>query len=211
VVKEAGSRVIPCAPNKVMASQVIALKPGGAHLPIGFQTVSMTAMKRALAKVDGLFPDNAVDGEGLVRVSTDMVIQALDLIEGTFEFHPGYSFDWEACRAAVEYYSRIAPEGNDKGYCWVAAKTGRTLGRMRGDGLRFSNAPHTYQDRALVKTRDGDLPVILFFRQEGKAEDGWRDSPFWWPVLFAPANGKGSVFASSVRLDEPDPEEEDSA
>lgn len=207
VLKESGSRVIPCAPNKILASKVVALKPGRAHLPIGFQTKSMTALRPFLAKLDALFPRKAVDGEDLISVPTELIIQALDLIEQTLEFSDGYSFDWEACRAAVEYYTRIAPH-DTKGQCWLAVKTGRTLARMRSDGLRFSNAPHTYQDRALVHTGDGDLPVLMFFRQEGREEDGWRNTPFYWPVLFAPANAKPSVFASSIKVEEDEPEEE---
>ncbi len=209
VLKEAGSRVTPCAPNKIMASKVVALKPGGAHLPIGFQTKSMTTLRPFITKLDAHFPTKAVDGETLVRVPTELVIQALDLLEQTLEFSEGYSFDWEACRAAVEYYSRIAPEGRDKGQCWVAVKTGRALARKRSDGIRFSNAPHTYQDRALVHSVDGDLPVLMFFRQEGREEDGWRNTPFYWPVLFAPANAMPSVFTSTVREESPDAEDEE--
>jgi hypothetical protein len=43
------------------------------------------------------------------------------------------------------------------------------------------------------------LPLMMFFRQEGLEEDGWRGSPFWWPVLFVPAAAVPSVFAASVR------------
>ena len=91
----------------------------------------------------------------------------------------------------------------------LAVKTGRALARKRSDGIRFSNAPHTYQDRALVHSVDGDLPVMMFFRQEGHEEDGWRNTPFYWPVLFAPANAKPSVFASTIREESPDGEDEE--
>ena len=210
VVKEAGSRVVPCAPNKIMATKVVALKPGGAHLPIGFQTKSMTNLKPIMKAMDALLPQTAIDSALPVLVPMEVVTKALDLLEGGFDFENGYSFDWEACRAAIEYFSRIAPQGEDKGKCWVAAKTGRKLSRKREDGIRYSNAPHTYQDRAMVRSIDGDLPVVVFFGQMGLEEDGWRGTPFWWPVLFAPAHAKASVFASTIRKDEDDiPESEE--
>lgn len=202
VVKEEGSRVIPCAPNKVLASKVIALKPNGAHLPIGFQTKSATALKAVMKAMDALFPAEAVDSEVAVKVPKNLAIRALDLIEESLEFEEGYSFDWEACRAAVEYFSRISPDGKDRDHCWVSAKTGRNLARKREDGIRFSNAPHTYQDRALVRTVDGHLPVLMFFRQDGLEVQGWRGTPFWWPVLFAPSAARPSVFASTIRTDD---------
>ena len=158
----------------------------------------------------GLLAKKAVDKDSLVRVPTELIIQALDYIEQTLDFSDGYSFDWEACRAAVEYYTRIAPQ-DSKGQCWLAVKTGRTLGRKRSDGVRFSNAPHTYQDRALVHTADGDLPVLMFFRQEGREEDGWRNTPFYWPVLFAPTNAKPSVFASTIREEDAEIDEQETA
>lgn len=210
VIREEGSRITPCAPNKVLASDVIALRPGGAHLPIGFQTRSMTNLRPILQKIGRILPAETVDSGAPVRIPTTTVVRLLDLIEQTLEFEDGYSFDWESCRAAVEYFSRISPEQTDRDLCWVSAHTGRRLARMRQDGIRFSNAPHTYQDRALVRSVEGHLPVLMLFRQEGRSEEGWRDTPFWWPVLFAPAKARPSVFASTTRPGpETDPDEED--
>ena len=158
--------------------------------------------------MEALLPATAIDSGTLIQVPTELITSALDLIENSLEFEGGYSFDWEACRAAVEYFSRII-KGPGNGNCWVAAMTGRTLGRMRANGLRYSNAPHTYQDRALVRSVDGDLPVMLLFRQEGREEDGWRGTPFWWPVLFSPANAKPSVFASTIRPEIGDDEDDE--
>lgn len=44
VVKDAASGIIPCAPNKILVSNIVALRPGGAHLPVGFQTKSRTTL-----------------------------------------------------------------------------------------------------------------------------------------------------------------------
>jgi len=66
------------------------------------------------------------------------------------------------------------------------------------------------QDRATIRNIIGHKPILVLSRQDGREVDGWRGTPFWWPVLFAPANAAPSVFASSTRdvvLDEVDTDE----
>lgn len=198
VVKDHASRVIPCAPSKILASNIVALRPGGSYLPFGFQTRSKTTMVPIVEKIGALIPDAASNGLNAAKVPTETAIKIIDLAESCFEFEPGYEFDWEACRAAIEYFSRIAAPPTDRGYCWIIAETGRTLSRKRANG-RFSDAPHTYQDRAKVRQIGGPLPVLAMFQQEGREEDGWRGTPFWWPALFAPATAAPSIFASTIR------------
>lgn len=198
VVKDHASRVIPCAPSKILASNIVALRPGRAYLPFGFQTRSRTTMVPIVEKIDALIPDAASIEFNAAKVPTETAIKIIDLAESCFEFESGYEFDWEACRAAIEYFSRIAAPPTDRDYCWIIAETGRTLSRKRANG-RFSDAPHTYQDRAKVRQIGGPLPVLAMFQQDGREEDGWRGAPFWWPALFAPATAAPSIFASTIR------------
>jgi hypothetical protein len=198
VVKDHSNRVIPCAPNKILASDIVALRPGGALLPFGFQTKSKSTIKPIVQKLDTLIPKAALNGGRPVKVPTETAIEIIDLVESSFNFEPGYGFDWEACRAAIEYFSKIASPPNQKDFCWIIGATGRSLSRKRAEG-RFSDAPHTYQDRAKVRQIGGTSPVIAMFRQEGLEKDGWRGTPFWWPVLFAPLKAAPSIFASTIR------------
>ncbi|MEN3974284.1 Z1 domain-containing protein [Emcibacter sp. SYSU 3D8] len=209
VVRDSGNRIIPCAPGKILASDIVALRPGGALLPFGFQTGARTAMARLVGKVEKLITSGAISSGKPEKVTTEVAIEIINIVEQCFDFESGYGFDWEACRAAIEYFSRIASPPESRGYCWIFAETGRTLSRQRTEG-RYSDAPHTYQDRAKVKTAIGGLPVLALFKQEGRLEDGWRDAPFWWPVLFAPANAAPSIFASTIRDDDGAGEDDDS-
>jgi hypothetical protein len=160
-----------------------------------------------MQKLDKLIPHERLDGGEILTIKTETAIEIITLIEGCLNFESGYGFDWEACRAAIEYFSTIAPPPAEKGGCLILGGTGRRLSRQRAGG-RFSDAPHTMQDRAAVRTITGHQPVLVLSRQDGREEDGWRGAPFWWPVLFAPANAAPSVFASTVRddgaEDEPD-------
>lgn len=85
--------------------------------------------------------------------------------------------------------------------------TGRRLSWKRAEG-RFSDAPHTMQDRATIRKIIGHKPVLVLSRQDGREEDGWRGTPFWWPVLFAPSKSAPSVFASTIRDSVPEEEDE---
>ena len=55
----------------------------------------------------------------------------------------------------------------------------------------------------MVAQMSDKLPIIMLFRQNGAEEKGWRDAPFWWPVLFPPLRSAPAVFAASVKDDEP--------
>ena len=49
--------------------------------------------------------------------------------------------------------------------------------------------------RDLAEQVARDIPILLIFRQEGLAEQGWTDYPFWWPVLIAPHEATPCVYA----------------
>jgi hypothetical protein len=198
VMRDVSNRVIPCAPSKILVSDIVSLRPNGALLPVGFQTKAKTDLSKIMAKVDMLVPPHAVDSKQPVRFKCETAVQILDLLEGAFRFEDGYSFDWEACRAAVEYFSRVASPPSERGDCWIIAPKGRTITRRRPGG-RYSDAPLSYQERAAFRSLGGGLPILALLGQEGREDDGWRDCPFWWPVLVAPAQAAPSIFASTVR------------
>jgi hypothetical protein len=43
-----------------------------------------------------------------------------------------------------------------------------------------------------------DHPILFLLRQEGKEEKGWRDTPFYWPVIRAQANTPTAIFATDT-------------
>jgi hypothetical protein len=109
-------------------------------------------------------------------------------------------------RGAIEYYSRIAAPDADRGKCWLQAETDRDITRIRVGG-RFSNAPFYRQEVDKLQQLGDRLPVLMLIRQNGAAAKGWRDTPFWWPVLFPPRQSTPAVFAASVREDDPPDED----
>jgi ppGpp synthetase/RelA/SpoT-type nucleotidyltranferase len=108
VLKDQTNRVIPCAPNKILVSDIVALRPGSAYLPVGFRTKSRTTMVPIMQKLDRLIPVGKLEAGTISEITSDNAIEIIDLIESCFVFEPGYGFDWEACRAAIEYWAQSA-------------------------------------------------------------------------------------------------------
>ena len=196
ILKDSTNRVTPCAPSKVLMSEITPLRPGKAFLPIGFQTKARTSISRAIAEIDSLVPKEATNTGLLVQVTTEEAIRIIELIETTLDDSDVDPFDWKAMCGAIEYYSRIAAPEDDRGQCWLLAQTDRGITRVRPGG-RFSNAPHTKQQETIVQQQRDKLPILMLFRQKGEESKGWRDAPFWWPVLFPPLRSVPAVFANS--------------
>ncbi len=151
-----------------------------------------------MASVEALIPTEAIDAKQPILFKCEQAVQILEILEEAFRFEEGYSFDWEACRAALEYFSKIASPAAERGGCWIIAPRGRTIARRRPSG-RYSDAPLSYQERKAFRIIGGGLPILALLGQEGNEEDGWKGCPFWWPVLVAPALSSPSIFASSIR------------
>jgi hypothetical protein len=198
VMKDEGNRVIPCAPSKILVSNIVSLRPNGALLPFGFQTKSRTEMAKLTAAASKLIPSGAIGAGDPIKIRCEEAVALLEAIQPTLQFEDGYAFDWEAAKAAIEYYSKVAAPPETRGSCWLFAETGRTLSRKRASG-RFSDAPLSYQERGTFRTLSDSLPILVLLQNEGHEDDGWRDAPFWWPVIVAPAKALPSIFATSVK------------
>ena len=198
VHKDSTNRVVPCAPSKILLSNIRGVKPGGRWLPIGFQSRPKSYIRGIVEQLDALILNGHTSETDVRRIGLNSTIEIVDLIEKTMKFEEdGYDFDWNSYRAAIEYYSKIIAPRPEAGNVYLLAATDRSIVRQR-EGGRFSNAPDTKQQASLVQTAALNLPAIVLLRQNGEKEQGWGGYPFWWPVLFAPLNSNASVFASSV-------------
>jgi hypothetical protein len=76
-----------------------------------------------MQKLDRLIPVGKLEAGTISEITSDNAIEIIDLIERCFDFEPGYGFDWEACRAAIEYFSKIAPPPEERGECLIVGGT----------------------------------------------------------------------------------------
>lgn len=76
-------------------------------------------------------------------------------------------------------------------------RTNRDMSRKRANG-NFVDAPEDgNKDTPLVRAAAKVKPVIIFLKQNGKEEKGWRNAEFYWPVLRMPLNIAPAVFSSN--------------
>lgn len=201
VHKDSTNRVVPCAPNKILVSNIRGMRPGGRWLPVGFHSGTKTAISKKIEELDCIILKGHESEDKVRQFETNVVVRIIELIEETLVFdEPGYEFDWEAFRAAIEYFSRIQAPKSHAGTVLTLTAVDRSITRQR-EGGRFSDAPDTKQQAGLLQDENGDLPALILLRQNGDRNKGWGGFPFWWPVLIAPANSHPSVFASRVAED----------
>ena len=192
------NRVRPCAPNKVMLSNVVPVKPAGMYLPTGFTTVSGRELAVAERELRSLIPSGAVDTQRFVEVDRGTALHIIALIEKTMEFSDS-EFEWDAMRGLIDYYSDARKDGGGK--VLLLAETGRELDRERsGDksGLSILGGGTV---RGLVQDPLRSKPALILLQQAGTKELHWSGHKFWWPILAAPGNAEPCVFATKVVSD----------
>lgn len=192
-------RVRPCAPNKVLLSNLVALCPNELYLPKRFQTVSATDLKKPQKEIDDLIPAGTIGSHKFVEISRDDAMKILRLSEKSFEFIGG-DFDWDAMRGLIDYYSDIHAGGNGK--VLLLAEAGREVNREKsGFKSGLSILGGSGELRPLVLDSNRTKPALVLLQQSGTKELGWRGHTFWWPILAAPGTVEPCVFATKVAAD----------
>jgi hypothetical protein len=194
IQRDAQNRVIPCSPNKLMFSHVVSIRPGRRLLPIGFQTVSKTQGTKNLVALDKQIGVAAgKNPKEPVLISVEEAISLLEMAYANLEFDNPGDDTRKAHEAALEHLSRTSKKHELQGKVWLLTTTDRNVSRYREEG-RFSNGPDTKQQADLLGSKVNDIPALMLFRQNGEGAKGWRDLPFWWPVIVTPRSSVTSIF-----------------
>jgi hypothetical protein len=200
--RDAGGQVIPCSPNKVLMSNTTTLRPFKRILPIGFQTDYATRVKSKVEEIDQAL-EHLSGGRGLqdpFAIPLGDAVRLLNIIEPTLEMNEdeGYTFDWMAARAALTYMSQQARDPTRRGQVWCLVRKDRNLSRTVSAGSHavYADAPDTTRTEGAVAREVAiDRPMLMLIRQNGKEDQGWRGTPFYWPVIVAQRDVQTSIFA----------------
>jgi hypothetical protein len=192
--KAADGSVVPCNPNKILIATTQTLRPYKRILPIGFQTGYRTGangigqiIQSIDAKVVKLCGFNSTEP---ILVSLDTALDLLRDIERTlhFEEDDAPEFDWEGAKAALTHLSKQHPNPAERGKVLLWAAKDRNSARLASEG---SHA--TYIETPDSEKVEGQLaenhaivnPILFLLRQNGDEKNGWRGTPFYWPVIRA--------------------------
>jgi hypothetical protein len=198
IQRDAQNRVIPCSPNKLMFSEVVSIRPGRRMLPIGFQTVAKSNGAKSLGALDKQIAEAVgKNSKEPVLISIEKASALLELAYANLEFDDAGDDARKAHLAALEHLSRTSKKADQQGKVWLLTATDRNVKRYREEG-RFSNGPDTKQQADLLGAKVNDIPALMLLRQNGEEANGWRDLPFWWPVIVTPKSAVTSIFATDV-------------
>lgn len=196
-----GGRIVPCSRTKIAISNTLTVKPGSRCIVTGFQTGAKTQIANTIADIDDIItstPD--YKHNEIFEIETEAVIDIIRKIRTTYVYDEqpdrqwhNYGLDWNE----NDMISTLA---------WCTRKTGGTMLCLHHTGLnasrfrkddptKFMTAPDTGRtDLKLARESAIDKPVIILLREEGTTEQGWRGTPFYWPVLVAQQNIQCSYF-----------------
>lgn len=207
--KDDKGKIRPCSPNKVMLSEILALKPHSTRVPFGFQTGYQSNIKKAIDEIDTLLK-NMPDGEHLVDF--ELISNILKKIRSTFCFNrdeypkdvpsvfedEGYQWDVSSDIEAMKYASTHDETNKNQNKIWLVIRRDRDRKRKRENG-RIENSPISGTGEGeIAKNLATDICSIILTRQLGKKDSGWMDAPFWWPVIRFPKEMKPMIFSSKI-------------
>jgi Z1 domain len=191
---DAARRIKPCAPNKVLLSDVIAVSPTNMLLPTDFQTKAGTTMATIQTKLERLIKPEWRDSGDFAAVERKTAFAIIDAIESSMEFD-SVEFEWDAMRGLIDYYTD-ADRGGD-GTILLLAETGRKLDRARSGDKSGSSILGTSLRRKVLDV-PRSKPALILLQQQGGRELGWTAHHFWWPIFAAPTDAEPCVFATKV-------------
>ena len=201
VCRDTEMRIRPCAPNRLLIASISAITPHSRHLPVGFQTGSKTAISEIVSGIDaaiqGVLDYQNRDGDGIFKMDRDLAIDLLRRIRKTYIYNrpidANEDLEWDVDEmiSILEW----ALDKNTELYC--LRREGRELCRIRDNGA-FANAPDDGRtDLAPARAKAVDIPVLMFIRENGEEDKGWRGTPFYWPVLVVQQNVRSAVYGNA--------------
>ena len=193
---DATRRVRPCAPNKLLLSNVVAVSRDTMLLPSDFHTAGGTRMAKIQRKLDQLIKPEWCDSGEFVSVDRATAIEIINTIKGSMEFD-SIEFEWDAMCGLIDYYADINEAGD--GRILLLAETDRELTR-RGSGDKSGRSILGTALRTKVLNTHREKPALILLQQKGGRERGWSAHSFWWPILAAPSDAEPCVFATKTAM-----------
>ena len=199
-------KIKPSAQNKYRPSNTKVLHAKQRILPIGFQTGAYDEIVGIVDKIDKLImsaPGYKVDDYFLIDY--DLAVRLILLTNETFIYSSDYEnldYRWDP-NEMISILDHLTYDTDGK--IWCLQRTGRNSSRLQKNG-RFRDAPDDGRTDKPAEIAI-DRPALLLFRETGAQSQGWRNAPFYWPLLFTPENTRDGIFTINAdkRIKKPKP------
>jgi len=205
-----GKSIKPCAAGKIRISNNVSISAGQRILPVGFQTGPQSSIAKTVEKIEQMIESspyyNIKDEDGFFEIPVDTVKAIIPLIRSTYVYGPeknnmneGLDWDENEMLGTMQY----AVEQADTDTIWCIHRKTKNMSRYRGDGIRFIDAPDDgHKDTGPSRRKAIDKPVVMFLKEAGGVEQGWRGTPFYWPVFVVQQNIDDVIFTLGVSTED---------
>lgn len=197
-------RVKPTAQNKYTPANTKVLKPGQRILPVGFQTGEAKTIANTVKKIDKLvatcdgFKDVTEDNP-FFMMDYATATEIVKLISSTLLYGEEYEnmdrqWDQNEMLTALDHCTF-----DTDGMIYCLYRNNRNASRERDHSrqnkTRWIDAPDDGRtDLPMSREKATDRPVLMLLRQNGEVAQGWRGTPFYWPLLLLPQNMQSGIF-----------------
>lgn len=198
--------IIPCNPNKILISNTHTMRPLKRMLPFGFQSgyeTGKNGIEKTISRIDNSIEELCGFGnEKPVLVPLETALELLSQIKVTLvEEEDTPKFDWEAANAMLTHLSHLNQNPDEKGKVLLWAARDRNSARYASASSHaiFIETPDSPKTEGRIAMHHAiDSPILFLLRQNGLESKGWRDTPFYWPIIRAQRNTPISMFTSST-------------
>jgi len=193
-VTQHGDNVVACSPNKLAISEIETIRPGSRSLPIGFDISRRSSIRTIAADIGGALERAGDDrSNNVFSIDAEQAVSLIRQASSVYEFEVGYDYNIDIISAEIRYVT-----SGSQGRLLCSVRRDRQLARMRPGG-RYADAPDTSQrEGEVARCQAIDLPILFMIGQRGEEALGWRNGPFWWPVIYWPQNMKTIVFSNEL-------------
>ncbi|MBP5456325.1 MAG: hypothetical protein J6Y37_07475 [Paludibacteraceae bacterium] len=190
----------PCANSKVRLSNVVMIKTHQRILPVGFQTGPKSSISKTINEIDTLIKSTkGFVANDFFAMDVAKAVEIIRKIRSTYiyedtkicNYNKDLVWDENEMLAAIEY----SLKGKAENKVMIHYAENREMSRIRENGKYIDSPDDGRTDTAPSRLAAEDYPVLMLLRQNGREENGWRGTPFYWPVLVVPKNINNVLYA----------------
>jgi hypothetical protein len=205
IQSDGSGTIISCSPNKILVSDIRTLRSQRRFLPIGFQSGYKSNIASTIKEIDEAVESSCgFDAEKPILVPVSVAHDIIDRIRTTLEFDKDDDdiepFDWNVLRSILDY-AATANCNSEPGKIYLWAARDRDSARLAAPGshAKYIETPDsTKTEGRIALAHAREYPILFLLKQNGSKEKGWRDTPFYWPVLRLQENLPTTIYASSI-------------
>jgi len=197
VERDHQNEIRPCAPNKILISDIEVIRPGKRFLPIGFTTRPRNETTAIRRNLNNLIDSIQLDANGTATISFSLAKEIAMLIHGSLQFEEGYDWDINTFVAMMKRFSLRATHPQNREKIKVLVRRNRNISRLRASGAYADNPDDGNTDTPLARQMANDTCTLILLEQNGESNRGWKGTKFWWPVLVAPSVTSPAIVATN--------------